>query len=204
MVSAREIFMGFSTYYNSLGIAWEESLSTHTGRLLSYFDTLGRMLGYRVDSEVTLKKLAPFCPKDVQREKVDMIWWRSVDDATRELELAVESQQDPKLQLIKKDIRKLAIIPANLKVLYCAPKELTKILEAIRKEMQQYKHNQSRFLAIMDPWRSPDTFAKGTVLGLSLDSNGKIKGEGTAKVSKVDVGRSLSIRMFLEAKWKDK
>lgn len=74
MVSAREIFLGFSRYYNSLNINESESLSTITGRLLSYFDTLGRMLGYRIRSENTLKSLVSSCPKNLESKKVDMIW----------------------------------------------------------------------------------------------------------------------------------
>jgi len=57
MVSASEVFMGFSRYYNSLGIVFEGSIKTNTERIISYLDNLGRMLGYRIFSEL------PFSPR---------------------------------------------------------------------------------------------------------------------------------------------
>lgn len=206
MVLAREIFMGFARYYNSLNIIWSESLSTHTGRLLSYFDELGRMLGYRIFSENMMKNLVSPCPKNLENKKVDMVWCFT-EEGKPEYELAVESQHSPDMTLIKNDIRKLVILPAKLKVLYCCARDQNEILEAIRKEigeeMQLYEDAQSLTLAIIDPWVGREGFAEGTLAGILLDKNGQIAGEGTAKIREVVDGIHL-IRMFLEAEWQDK
>ena len=199
MVSAREIFLGFSRYYNSLNIIYSESLSTHTGRLLSYFDELGRMLGYRILSENTLRNLVSTCPKKHEKKKVDIIWnWE--EGETESYELAVESQQSPNMSLIKKDTVKLAIVPSRLKVLYCAAEDHNKILAAIRKIRKQWKDNQGEFLAIVDPWVGTSGFAEGTLRGILLSPQGRIEGEGTAKTREI-VDGVHNIRMFLNAKW---
>jgi hypothetical protein len=67
MVNAHEIFLGFTRYYNSLNIVWDETLSTHTNRLLSYFDELGRMLGYSIITENTLGNLISPCPEVMEK-----------------------------------------------------------------------------------------------------------------------------------------
>lgn len=199
MVSAREIFLGFSRYYNSLNIIESESISTHTGRLLSYFDELGRMLGYRIRSENTLKNLVTSCPKNLENKKVDILWeW---EEEKIEYELACESQQSPNMTLIKGDIEKLANLPAKLKVLYSFAKDYNKILKAIKKIRTQYKDDQGKFLAIIDPWIGRNGFAKGTLRGIFLDRHGRIKGEGTAKV-RVIVDGTYNIRVFLDTAWK--
>lgn len=58
MISAREIFMGFCRYYNSLNLEFRESVATHSHRIFSYFDTLGRMLGYSIVTENKMKSFA--------------------------------------------------------------------------------------------------------------------------------------------------
>jgi len=200
MVLAREIFLGFSRYYNSLNIIHSESLSTHTSRLLYYFDELGRMLGYRIVCEKTLSNLVSPCPRNLEKKKVDMIWdWEK--GKTQKYELAVESQQNPSINLIKGDMAKLANVPAKLKVLYCAAEDHNKILAAIRSLRSKYADDQGDFLAIIDPWVGSFGFSEGILQGILLDDQGQMKGEGTAKVSEIIDGRH-NIRIFLNAKWK--
>ena len=202
MVSASEIFMGFSRYYNSLSIIWRESLSTHTGRILAYFDSLGRMLGYRIISETKMRNLVS-CPKNLENKKIDMMWWRFNEERKSEYELAVESQQSPDMDFIRNDIRKLVVLPAKLRVLYCCAKDRNKILKAIKEEIQQHEINQCLFLAIIDPWVGSSGFDEGILAGILLNENGQIKGEGTAKVREIIDGLHR-VRMFLEAEWQEK
>ena len=200
LVSAREIFMGFCKYYNSLNIIWDESISTHTGRILSFFDELGRMLGYRILSENMLKNLVSPCPDEMSNKKIDMIWWRFDENDKPEYVLAIESQQSAKRNLIEKDINKLVILPAKLRVLYCSAKEVRDILELIRDTLGQVRDVEGSFLAIVDPWVSADDFSKGTLRAYLLDEKGSILSEGSAIVEEVIDG-THNIRMFLEAKW---
>jgi len=76
MVSPCEFFMGFSRYYNSLRITFEESIGTHTRRIISYVDSLGRMLGYRILSEISFSELFELaskeCPPELKRKRPDM------------------------------------------------------------------------------------------------------------------------------------
>jgi hypothetical protein len=204
MVCAREIFMGLCRYYNSLNLDFYESISTHTGRLLSYFDTLGRMLGYRITSEGTIKKLSELFkfsfPLQMSKQKTDMIWWQFLE---KPVELAVESQQSPDLDEITKDTRKLMVIPARLRVLYCAFEDHNVIVERIRKEIQSNKDKRSQFLVMIDPWVNANTFSEGIFKGFLFDEEAQIIGEGTAKVSETIDGIH-QIRAFLNANWQDK
>lgn len=200
MVFPREVFLGFSRYYNSLNIIYSESLSTHTGRLISYFDELGRMLGYRIKCEKTMGNLVSPCPKNLEKKKVDMVWdWEK--GKSRTYEVAVESQQSPSINRIRLDINKLVNLPAKLKVLYCAAGDHNKILKLIGKMRLKFEDDHGKFLTIIDPWAGNCGFSEGTLKGILLDRKGEIIGEGTAKVSEIVDGTDY-IRVFLDAKWK--
>lgn len=118
-----------------------------------------------------------------------------------EYELACESQQSPNMTLIKGDIKKLANLPAKLKVLYCCGRNHNRIIKTITKMRAQYEDNQGKFLVIIDPWVGTDGFSEGTLRGVLLNKHGQIKGEGTAKIRLV-VDGMYSIRMFLDTTWK--
>jgi hypothetical protein len=204
MVYAREIFMGFCRYYNSLNLDFYESITTHTGRLLSYFDVLGRMLGYRITTEGTIKKLSELFkfsfPPQMSKQKADMIWWQFLE---KPVELVVESQQKADIDEITKDIKKLMVIPARLRVLYCAFENYNTIVEKIRREIQSYRDKKSQFLVMIDPWVSPSTFSEGIFKGFLFDEKAQIIGESSAKISKTIDGVH-QIRAFLNADWQDK
>ena len=108
MVEAHELFQGFMRYYNALHISDEESQPTQTTRILSYYDMLGRMLGYRITSELTLKTLVGRVPKTIEKKKIDQIWFTKQNNKTS-YELAIESQLVLKWDRIENDVKKLSV-----------------------------------------------------------------------------------------------
>lgn len=70
-----ELFFGLCRYYSSLGLTRNVSWSSCGQRTLSYFDQLGRMLGYNVMAEDTLTSTDDWkCPKKLYKRRVDMTW----------------------------------------------------------------------------------------------------------------------------------
>lgn len=145
MVRASEIFLGLARYYNSLTIALEESIATNTTRIISYMDSLGRMLGYRIFSEVTFSTLYKLageeCPSVLKEKKPDICWGHLTEDGKFEYELVLESEQSMDNEKIRSDVEKLLYFPSKLKVLYCAHIIRKKLLKSSKK--LQRKNNRS-------------------------------------------------------------
>ena len=202
MVNAEEIFKGFCRHYNSFNIIYDETLSTHTSRLVSYFDTLGRMLGYRIFSEYSMGKLIPACSQDLEGKKVDIVWGYFNNGGKIRLELAAELQQSFNLSEYEKDIKKLATLSAKLKVFYCAAKDSEEIVDMVVEELGQHSGKEkNQFLIIVDPWVSPSKFGEGKFRGILLDHTGKL-GVGTANVMKIN-DDTQKLRLLLNVQWKN-
>lgn len=168
---------------------------------------LGRILGYRILAEYKMNSLCErigiSCPKHQKNLSVDMVWWQDAKKA-QIYGLVVELQQDKAIKKITNDIRKLAILKAELKVLYCfaRSKGIKKVLDTIEKEMRKNAENQRLFLAIIDPWISPKTFDDGTLKAFLLDKDSRITSRGEALVhTKIDMDHK--IRVFRNARWFD-
>lgn len=200
MVHVHELYLGFVRYYNSFNISGEETFSTHTSRILSYFDRLGRMLGYRIASEMTMNKLIENCPKDLSNKKIDLTWWRYIDDDEYEYELGLESQQTPNINKIKQDIRKLVYLSSNHLMLYCSWNDPKYILNLVKKDFIKYGNKNADFLIVVDPWTTITPGCEGKVFSFLIDKKGNLLGVGSAQVSCIE-DASRFIRIFSNAKW---
>lgn len=208
MVSPREFFMGFSRYYNSFGIAFEESITTNTTRIISYVDKLGRMLGYRIFSELSCSNLFKLankqCPIELKRKKPDCCWGYFTDEGNVEYELVLESEQSMKEEKIEKDVIELLFFPAKLKILYCAhsnPKRVVKMVQKVAHDRQQ-KEFVGDLLLIVDPWINPKTFSEGQLIGILLNLYLEGVSLGRADIATYKDGTS-NIRLFKNAIWED-
>lgn len=206
MVNPQEIFLGFSRYYNSLGVAYEESISTNTNRIISYLDLLGRMLGHRIFSEMTcstlFEKAGKDCPLELRRKKPDVCWGNFTENKI-EFELVMESEQSNIQEKIEDDILELLPFPAKLKILYCAHNDPKDIVEIVRKIAKENRIELfGKLLLIIDPWVSPNTFSEGQLMGILLDSNLDIVACGKADIMSIRDG-ALNIRLFKNAIWED-
>ena len=203
MVSAYEVFMGFSRYYNSLRITFEESIATHTGRIISYMDNLGRMLGYRIFSEVTFSHLFRWvykeCPPELSRKKPDMCWGHLTEQGL-EYELVLESEQTMDDKKIEKDIEKLLPFPSKLKILYCVHTDLKAVIDSVVNVVKKGREFTGELLLIVDPWVSRKTFSTGTLSGILMNSSLKITHYGEVKIEEFSDG-PFKIRLFKNAKW---
>lgn len=209
MVTPFEFFMGFSRYYNSLRITFEESIETNTGRVISYVDTLGRMLGYRIFAELSFHKLFEatnrVCPPQLKNKKPDMCWgYSSGDEGLRmEYELVLESEQQMDDDKIVEDIEKLLVFPAKLRILYCAHKNPERVIELVKEVAQKRKEFTGELLLIIDPWVSRKTFSAGQLKGVLMNSNLEITHSGNADITRFKDGDS-NIRLFKNVRWEDK
>ena len=203
MVFVSEIFLGFCRYYNSLNIAYQESIPTNTMRIISYLDNLGRMLGYRIFSELTFKKLFSYmnlkCPSDLVRKKPDMCWGKIVDEKM-EYELILESEQEMNEEKIENALNKLIIFPSNVKILYCAHDEPKEVLKILQKLYNKRKKVLGTLLLIIDPWTTPNKFSEGSLIGLLINSDLEITHTGSAEVFKYSDG-IVDIRLFKNSVW---
>lgn len=200
MVQPHEFFLGFMRYYNALNISNVESQDTETKRVLSYFDMMGRMLGYSVTSELTMKTVVGKVPESVEKMKIDQLWMNRAQGQT-EYELALESQLTNKLDRIKKDIRKLARIPANNLLLYCNWNSPEEVLKIAKKAIKKYgKMEDTKFLVIVDPWTDPKSMDVGKFNGYLLNTDGEIIGHGTA-VGSVLKDEDQSLRVISNSNW---
>lgn len=204
MVRPSELFMGFSRYYNSLGISFEESTQTNTNRIISYADQLGRMLGYDIFSEHSFGKLFEMvnkkCPSDFRAKKPDVCWGCITEKEGLRYELVLESEQQMDEEKIARDIRKLLIFPSKLKILYCARSLPETIIELVRKEAKEVPKTEGHFLLLIDPWVNRRTFAVGNLEGILLDSNLEVTHVGMAEVHEFEDGFWRK-RLFKKAMW---
>lgn len=205
MVRPSEIFLGFARYYNSLTIAFEESLATNTSRIISYMDNLGRMLGYRIFSELTFSKLFDLagkkCPSELKGKKPDICWGYITEDGKFRYELVLESEQSMDDEKIKKDMEKLLCFPSQLKVLYCPHNNPKRVIEIAKEVAKKQQKLTGELLVIIDPWVNRKTFSKGKLLGLLLNSNLEWLAVGEANITTLKEF-AHTIRLFKNATWK--
>jgi len=200
MVQAHELFLGFVRYYNSLNIHVDETASTRTNRILSYYDELGRMLGYRISSEITMNNLIENAPKSLSKMKMDLVWWRKLDEQNYEYELGLESQDSPNMQKIRQDIRKLSYLPSNNLLLYCSFEDTENIIKLLKRDFLKYGSNHSQFLTIIDAWTDKTAFDEGVIRAILINKQGDLLGEGYAKPSSIRDNDNY-LRILSEAKW---
>jgi len=203
MVEAREIFVGFSTYYNSLRITLQESIATNTTRILSYMDSLGRMLGYEIFSELPFSSLfqqiGRECPQDMMRRRPDICWGYR-HNGKLSYELVLESEQDMNDEKLEGDLKKLMLLPARIRVLYCSHNDPQRLTALISKAAQEKGGFSGELLLIVDPWVTRIGFGTGELEGVLLDPNLNQKGLGKATITKIDDGPS-TVRYFKDVKW---
>ena len=85
-----ELFFGLSRYYSSLGLDRDITWNSWSQRTFSYFDQLGRMLGYIVVTEDTLTDVESWkCPPTLRNKRIDMTW---IYPDRNEYALAMEHQ----------------------------------------------------------------------------------------------------------------
>jgi hypothetical protein len=196
--------MGFSRYYNSLGITFEESIQTNTNRIISYLDQLGRMLGYYIFSEHhfegLFKTVGKECPPDFRSKKPDVCWGYTTEKDRLEYELILESEQQMDEEKIGEEIRKLLIFPSKLKVLYCAHSDPQTVIKLVRKEANKVNRTDGHFLVIIDPWVNRGTFGVSNLEGKLLNSNLEVTHVGFAKVYEFEEGPWRK-RLFKNAVW---
>ena len=174
-VSESEIFYGFCSQFSSMGISVNPTPSTWKYRVYYYFDLLGRMLGYEVYTEDTFKEADGIT--ELVHKRIDMTW---VSEETKEeYALALEYE---KTKEIDDEITKLSNI-SGLRVLVIFRYNFAnrEIIEKVKEQMEKYGPQSSNFLIFM----LPNTFQRKEPLekitALLLDSQGKIRGFGTAE-----------------------
>lgn len=188
--------MGLCRYYSSLGFGEEISWSLWTQRTLSYFDQLGRMLGYRVETEDTLTDMDDWeCPKALRYKRIDMVWF--YPDKNR-YALALEHQRFNSLGRIRLDIRKLSLI-LGLKVLVVYRQDTKKIAKIAMKEVAKIGDQKDFFLLLNIP--HPRAFGKKPPIKLHarlIDDNGKLVAAGSAEARKETI---TGLRFFSNIGW---
>ena len=194
-MEASELFFGLCRYYSSLGLDQDISWSTWSQRTLSYFDQLGRMLGYRVETEDTLTDTDDWkCPKELQGKRIDMTW--SYPDK-EEYALAFEHQGSNSLKKITLDIKKLSLI-IGLKILVVYRQDTLKIQKLIEKEVVKVEDQEGFFalLNIPDYFRDEPPIKK--LECRVINEKGKLVASGTAEARKE---RITGLRFFSNIKW---
>lgn len=192
-----EVFYGLVRYYSSLGIDDEINWSAWSLRTLSYFDNLGRMLGYQVDTEDTYTKDDEKeweIPKELRGKRIDMIW-KSVNDGVYKLALEHQGRTDP--SIIKLDIKKLMHIE-GLRVLILYNQNPDKVEGWLLKSIKKYNMDGLFMLITFPDYFTTKKNTKKLIARL-YNSAGKITGEGTAE------GRMESntgLLFFSGAKWR--
>jgi len=194
-MEASELFFGLCRYFSSLGLDDDVSWSTWTQRSLSYFDQLGRMLGYRVSTEDTLTDTDEWkCPKSLKGKRIDMVW---LYPDKNEYALALEHQGSNSLEKIKIDIKKLSVIQ-GLKVLVVYRQKTLKIQKIAAKEVANIDDQEGSFLLL----NIPDYFRdKPPIEKLEMrlvNEKGKLVASGTAEARKES---TTGLRFFAKPKW---
>lgn len=190
-----ELFFGLCRYFGSLGLDRDISWSTWSQRTLSYFDQLGRMLGYIVETEDTLTNTDDWkCPKELRGKRIDMTW--TFPD-TNNYALAFEHQGSNSVKKITLDIKKLSLI-LGLKVLVVYRQDTLKIQRIVEKEVPKIEDQKGFFLLL----NIPDYFrAKPPIKKLEsrlIDDSGKLVAAGSAEAR---IERITGLHFFSNVKW---
>lgn len=191
-----ELFFGLCRYYSSLGLDRDISWSTWSQRTLSYFDQLGRMLGYVVKTEDTLTDTDTWkCPKALRQKRIDMTWLYPEKD---EYALALEHEGSNKRILL--DIKKLVMI-GSLKVLVVYRQDTSRIERLVKKEIVKVEGQQGSFILLNIPDRFRDRPPIKKLVARVIDENGKLVSAGTADARKESI---TGLRFFSNIIWTPK
>ena len=194
-MEASELFFGLCRYYSSLGLDRDVSWSTWSQRTLSYFDQLGRMLGYRVSTEDTLVDTDDWkCPKALQGKRIDMVWFYPDKN---EYALALEHQGSSSLKKIELDIKKLSLI-IGLKVLVVYRQNTLRIQKVAAREVAKIEEQEGSFLLLNIPDYFRDKPPIKKLESRLVDDNGKLVAVGTAEAR---IERITGLRFFSNIKW---
>lgn len=201
LMEPSELFFGFCRYYSSLLITSDVAWSSRGQRTLAYFDSLGKMLGYNVNTEDTFTKSGSTdtagdtwkCPPKLVGKRTDMTWSEHAGD---QYVLAFEHQSSNNPVRIKRDIAKLAQY-GSLKVLVVYGQDTEVVQQWIQKELQKTDDTEGTFLLVNVPYY----FNKEPPLKLHarlLDKKGKIIAFGTAEARKEKIA---GFNFFDNAQW---
>ena len=194
-MEASELFFGLCKYYSSLGLDRDITWSTWSQRSLSYFDQLGRMLGYRVSTEDFLSDTANWnCPKELQGKRIDMVW---IYPEKNDYALALEHQGSNSLEKIKLDIKKLSVI-LGLKVLIVYHQNTLKIQELAARELTKIEEQEGSFLLMNIPDYFRDKPPINKLEARLIDDNGKLVAAGLAEAR---LESTTGLRFFSNPRW---
>jgi hypothetical protein len=190
-----ELFFGLCKYYSSLGLDQDVSWSTWSQRTVSYFDQLGRMLGYVVQTEDTLTDMDNWkCPKAMKGKRIDMTWIHPNRD---EYAIALEHQGSNSLEKIALDIKKLCLI-LGLKVLVVYRQNTLEIQKIVAREVPKIDGQEGSFLLINIPDYFRDKRPIKRLEARLIDENGKLVAAGTAEARKESI---TGLRFFSNIRW---
>lgn len=190
-----ELFFGLCRYYSSLGLDDDVPWSTWTRRSLSYFDQLGRMLGYKVATEDTLTDTDDWkCPKALRGKRIDMVWFYPDKNVYA---LALEHEGSNSLERIKLDIKKLAVI-LGLRVLVVYRQDTSRIQKIVAKEVAKIEDHGNAFLLLNIPDYFRDKPPIKKLESRLIGDDGKLVAVGTAEARKE---RMTGLRLFSKPRW---
>lgn len=194
-MEAPELFFGLCRYYSSLGLDSDISWSTWSQRTLSYFDQLGRMLGYIVRTEDIFVDTNYWkCPKSLKGKRIDMVWFYPDKD---EYALAFEHQGSDSLKKMLLDIKKLSQL-VGLKVLVVYRQNTSLIQKLVSKEIVKVEGQQGLFLLINIPDYFRDEPPIKKLESRLINEKGKLVAAGTAEAR---IERITGLRFFANIKW---
>ena len=195
-----ELFFGLCRYYSSLGLDRDVSWSIWGQRTLSYFDQIGRMLGYIVKNEETLTDMEDWkCPRALRGKRIDMVWFYP---RKYEYALALEHQKSNSLERIKLDIKKLSQV-LGLKVLVVYRQNTSKIQSLAAREISKIEGQDDYFLLFNIPhardFKDKEPLEK--LVSRLLDDDGKLVAAGSAEARKETI---TGLRFFSNIIWSQK
>lgn len=193
-----ELFFGFCRYFSSLGLDDDVPWSTWTQRSLSYFDQLGRMLGYKTNTEDALTDSDGWrCPKSLQGKRIDLVWFYPDKN---EYALSLEHQGSNSPRKINLDIRKLAVIQ-GLKVLVVYRQNTLKIQKSAAKEVSKIEDQEGSFLLLNVPNYFRDRSPIEKLETRLINERGRLVAVGTAEARKENI---TGLRFFAKPEWVSK
>ena len=149
-MDATELFFGLCRYYSSLGLDEDISWGSWGQRTISYFDQLGRMLGYRVTTEDTLTDDEEWeCPPELRGKRIDMTW---IYPDRNVYALALEHQGSNNPKKITMDIKKLSVM-ACLKILIVYRQDTNNVQSWIKNELSMVEIEEAGSHFVFGNWK---------------------------------------------------
>jgi hypothetical protein len=197
-MEAFELFFGLCRYYSSLGLDDETSWNSWTQRSLSYFDQLGRMLGYKVVTEDTLIDEKNWkCPPELHKKRIDLTW---IYPDRYVYALALEHEGSHSWKKITLGIKKLSVF-ACLRVLMIYNENIDRIQTQIETELSKTGVEAGSFLFINMPENFMDVPPITKLEARLVDERGKLVADGTAEARKEKI---TGLRFFSNPRWNQK